>query len=182
MGKDWYYCVAVSRAGVEKRLATRLNNTFAKADMDAVGFLALCPEKDVLLQHQGLWVKERKPMIPGYIMIRSTADAPVVRTLLMDAHSGGSLLRYGDGSCALYGRDLAYAQWIFSYEGVIGISTVRLVEGNAVEVVSGPLKSMHGIVTKVEKKGRKVWVDFPMMQQVIKVSIGAEFLKSDENP
>jgi hypothetical protein len=39
---------------------------------------------------------------------------------------------------------------------------------------------MQGVIEKVEKKGRKVWINITMMNQVVKVSIGAEFLQPDE--
>jgi transcription antitermination factor NusG len=69
---------------------------------------------------------------------------------------------------------------VFSYDGLIGLSKVKFVPGNPVQVISGPLASMQGLVTKVEKKGRKAWVDLPMMGQIIRVSIGVEFLMSGE--
>jgi transcription antitermination factor NusG len=178
---DNYYCIALPRAGVESRLAKRLNKTFEKADAESVGFLALCPEKEVMLQHHGKWEKVTKPMTPGYVMVRSTANPLFVQNLLYDAGNGGRLLRYGnDGDYALYGRDLHYAQWVFSYDGLIGLSKVKFVPGNPVQVISGPLASMQGLVTKVEKKGRKAWVDLSMMGQIIRVSIGVEFLMSGE--
>ncbi|MCH3906887.1 MAG: KOW motif-containing protein [Sphaerochaeta sp.] len=178
---DFYYCIALPKAGIEIKIVKRLNRAFTMGNFEDIDFLSICPQKDVLLQHHGKWEKVKKPMIPGYLMVRTTAEPLFVQNLLYDGHCPGRLLRYGEnGGYALYGRDLAYAQWVFSYGGTIGLSKVRLVPGSHVQVISGPLKAMQGVIEKVEKKGRKVWINITMMNQVVKVSIGAEFLQPDE--
>ena len=105
----------------------------------------------------GKWTGKQKVLLPGYVFLYSEGEfnANLVRNLT-DLYK---VLSYDYGIRSLIGRDYEYAMWVWKYHGSIDTSKV-LTEGGSVKVVEGPLIDSNGIIKKLDKHKRKVWVEF----------------------
>lgn len=94
-------------------------------------------------------------LLPGYVFFDAECepDWEIVRR-----YSGVlKILRYGDGSCALHGDDLAFVKWLKRYEGVIDVSQVVKI-GTKIAFIGGPLVGMEARVLKVNKSRKSVQI------------------------
>lgn len=118
---------------------------------------ALFPKRMKTERQKGKWASVEKPMLPGYIFLYTReAGEPAqesAKALTQGLSNVLTVLRYGDGTSALRGRDQAFADWLWKQDGVIGISkAVRI--GDRVEIVEGPLKELGGTVKALDAHKR----------------------------
>ena len=67
------------------------------------------------------------------------------------------VLTYGDGSDTLMGRDLEFADWLWSLNGRIEVMQAVQI-GDRIEIVDGVFKRLHGTITKMDRRLRTVRV------------------------
>lgn len=96
-------------------------------------------------------------LLPGYIFACSTTQLDIRR--VCDLPHIQKVLRYPDGSAALYGRDRVFASWLMEHNGIVGVSSA-IMEGDRVKVISGPLKDLEGMIVKVDKRKQIAKVAF----------------------
>lgn len=68
------------------------------------------------------------------------------------------------GNWCLCGHDLRFAEWIFQYDGIMGLSQVYTV-GDRVHIHSGPLKDYGGSILKIDKRSRNGLVEIKFDQK-----------------
>ncbi|MCR5731428.1 MAG: KOW motif-containing protein, partial [Sphaerochaetaceae bacterium] len=131
------------------------------------------------------FIKCDQPMIPGYVMIHSEKELGVLnRNIRSMSQSSFGLLKYSDGSFELKGKDLEYAAWVFSFEGRITASKVKIIknikEGDTIVVVSGPLKDFKGKIIKLNKNSR-VLVEVDFLGDVKTINLPIDIVSIDHS-
>lgn len=101
--------------------------------------------------HQGDWTKRQIRMLPGYIFVYAPEPFDIDRLSFLDGLL--RILKYADGGHPLHGKDRAFADFIHRSNGQIGLSKAVLV-GSRVTITEGPLKSLEGLITAVDKRKR----------------------------
>ncbi len=94
-------------------------------------------------------------LIPGYVFFEGEKE-PTWNEVHHIDHVY-RLLTYGDGTKALYGQDLEFANWVKRHEGTIEVTKV-VKEGTKIRFVSGPLCDMDAKVIKVNKSRSQVQI------------------------
>lgn len=112
--------------------------------------------------------------IPGYVFFKARNDEGLVCGFPM--HSVYQLLRYDDGDWRLRADDAAFAAWLFRYQGILSFSKAYL-EGERVQLASGPLKDMEGQVLRIDRRGRSGQIAVHFGKQVFRVWLGFEFIQ-----
>ena len=59
----------------------------------------------------------------------------------------------------------------------VGLSQIRIDEGNEIRIVSGPLKNMEGMIRKIHLHRRMAEVEVPFMNQRTVIYLGIELLE-----
>ncbi|MFA6846339.1 MAG: transcription termination/antitermination NusG family protein [Sphaerochaetaceae bacterium] len=130
----------------------------------------------------GKWVDVRKPLIPSYFFARSSENLDQVADIVSKINYSLGFLTYkGEQRTALLkGRDMDYASWVFSNNGEIKKSKVVLYPNQKIKVISGPLAMLHGKILRVDKHQRKILIEIQIATNVVRVSLGAEFVAPEE--
>jgi len=130
----------------------------------------------------GKWVEVKKPLIPSYFFVRSPEDLDQVADIISKVNDSLGFLTYkGEHKTALLkSKDMDYASWVFSNNGEIKKSKVILCPNQKVKVISGPLASLQGRILRVDKHQRKILVEIQIATNVVRVSLGAEFVTPTE--
>ena len=161
-----FACVCV-RAGAERRAAGYINQMWP--GVDATGL-----ERVFYRSVNGVRHTEKQQLMSGYIFLRLYELPPATEL----PHIPGFIrvLDYRPGEWELAGSDLAFAEYVFANNGVLGISKACKI-GDRIRLVEGPLKDMEGSILKMDRHrknglveigyhGRsfQVWLPFDVVQ------------------
>lgn len=158
------YCM-LCRTGAEKSVANNISKHYPE-------WIAIAPVKIQQVKRQGQWENHEQILLPGYIFLFSENDLPI--DLRSQVNHLYRALEYGKGLRRLTGTDAEYAAWIYRHQGAIGSSKVIFGEGQAVQVIDGPLLDCQGTIIKLDKHKRRAMVEFSFDGQKRVVSISVE--------
>ena len=108
------------------------------------------------VQKDGAWKEAVYPLLPGYVFVYSDEEENR-RAEFSGLNHVIRVLTYGDGSDALTGRDLEFAQWLWSLNGRIEIMKAAQI-GDRVEIIDGVFRQLRGTVTRMDRRRRTVRV------------------------
>ena len=111
-------------------------------------------------------------MMPGYVFFRA---APDVNIFAYRRRADVLRVLCNDGSWALRGDDLAFAEQMHAHQGMLGMSKVYH-EGEKVVIVSGPLKELEAVIRKVDRHNRNGLVHIAFGGKEIKVWLPFEYV------
>lgn len=161
-----YGCLYV-RAGREQKTVDMIQRFFPDVKALAVG----------QLKHQsknGVKSIVNSILLPGYVLFQADKDFEVRRFYSMEHVV--RLLKYEDLSWALRGDDLAFAQWIYRLNGLIGLSKAYR-EGTMVRIKEGPLKDFDGQIIRVDSRNRNAQVSFGFDKQAFTAWLAFEWME-----
>ncbi|MCH3917327.1 MAG: hypothetical protein LKE40_07680 [Spirochaetia bacterium] len=153
-----YYCIS-SRVGAENKLIPHLQKEFERTFEDADDVEIVFPYKLIRERHGKVYVETKKPLLPGYILLRTEQELGYyARDIHQNPYCFGLVRNRVDNTFRMFGNDIAYAEWVYTYDGLIKPSKVTLELGSVVRVVSGPLVDCCGEVAKVDKRSKKIGI------------------------
>ena len=120
-------------------------------------------------------VKTREESIafPGYVFFRAPAETDIMAQFPRD--NVIRLLMPEAKRWQLAGEDERFVEWLFQYDGLLGISQAYK-EGDKIKIVSGPLKDMEGKIKRVDKRGCSGQVILSFYGKEIPVWLGFELI------
>lgn len=104
----------------------------------------------------GAWTEVVFPLMLGYVFVYSEGEADRFAGFRSLNHVI-RVLTYGDGSDTLMGRDLEFADWLWSLNGRIEVMQAVQI-GDRIEIVDEVFKRLHGTITKMDRRRRTVRV------------------------
>lgn len=113
-------------------------------------------------------------LLPGYVLFQADEDFEVRRFYSLEHVV--RLLKYEDRQWMLRGDDLAFAQWIYRMNGLIGLSKAYR-EGTMVRIAEGPLKDFAGKIVRVDSRNRNAQVAFGFDKQVFTAWLAFEWME-----
>ncbi len=140
---------------------------------------AVAPMRTMQEKRNGKWIGKEKVLLPGYVFLYSENDFDT--NLIRNLTDLYKVLSYDYGIRSLVGKDYEYAMWIWKYHGSIDTSKVLTV-GSSVKVVEGPLLDSNGVIKKLDKHKRKVWVEFDFDGISRMIVLSAVCVDSMDNP
>ncbi len=141
-------CVGFCFSGSEALHADRLN--------DYDGIRAIVPLKTKREKKAGAWHEFDMRIMPGYIFIYAL-DFDALKAAA--SRCAVRLLTYDGEQHSLYGSDLEFARYLWTHDGVIGVS-LAASEGDRLIVLEGPLKGNEAIIRRIDKRHMLVQVEF----------------------
>lgn len=125
---------------------------------------AIFPQKVKRLRTRGVFQELSVPLFPGYVFVYS--DTALHPASIAKVQDGLRILRYGDDSDgALVGADRAFADLLWSQDGLIGVMKAVRV-GECVEIVDGFFKAFKGRVIAMDKRRQTVKVELDVVGSV----------------
>ena len=136
------------------------------------------PRKKLKIRKGGQTKDVIKPLYPGYIFIIgkwNINDAKKIIQLSGVVKFIGGLFSPG----TLKNEEKEIINKI-TKDGIAGFSQV-IKENTKIKVISGPLKELEGVIQSVDRRKQKAIVNLPLLNSVVKVTLGFEYLESNEN-
>ena len=146
------------------------------------------PTRIMRKKFHGEWTKVREKLLPGYVFV-TTEDAAAFFFQLKKIPLLTRLL----------GRDLEYfvrltgpeEQWLErllrqsgtgsgskgNEKNEVGLSQIDIQEGNAIRIVSGPLKDLEGMIRKINLHKMIAEVEVPFMNGKTVIHLGIEMVE-----
>lgn len=165
-GKIAYGCVFCI-SGKELYVACQLERL-----TDCIRARAVCQTKRYTIR--GKTTLKNVVVFPGYVLFEAPESCDIFRFTQDDESL--SVLTYTDGDWRLYGDDRTYAQWVFQYNGLIGLSKGYQI-GDRVQIIDGPLKDIEGCITRIDRRNRSGQVTLRFGGRELKVWLGFEIIK-----
>lgn len=120
---------------------------------------ALFPLKTKRYRGKNEWLREKAPVLPGYVFVYLTEAEAAHIGSFKELPQVIRILHYGDeGAWRLSGADLAFADWVWRQNGTI--STIDAVQiGDHIEIIDTELKRLRGRVARMDRRKRTVMLE-----------------------
>lgn len=166
MPKRAYGCVFCI-TGKEQEVAERIQLVCPEVRATAVvqeKYKSVCGRKS----------KVKAVVLPGYVFFDAPDDPDAVLHFPMV-----DIIRILKGNglhWQLTGDDHEFARWLFSCQGCLAFSTAYR-EGDRIRILSGPLKDMEGMITRVDKRGRSGQVTVRFFDREVRLWLGFDLVE-----
>lgn len=91
---------------------------------------------------------DRRVFLPGYLFLYTNEE--LCSGVTQKLGNVYRILGYGDEIAELSGYDRAFAEWLYINDGIVGISRIRVRDGN-LSVSSGPMRFFLNKIIKIDK-------------------------------
>ena len=156
----WY--VLQVRTGTEENIRTQCRNNIPEAVLTRC-FIPYYEEKRRI---RGTWTVVRKVLFPGYVF--AVTDRP-------DDLGLTKLLGTGQEIVPLTEEEKNFLEELGGREQIVAMSE-GIIEGDQVIVTKGPLKGKEGMIRKIDRHKRKVWLEVKMFGKMQRVEAGLEIV------
>jgi transcription termination/antitermination protein NusG len=139
---------------------------------------AFLPQKKLKIRKMGKTRDVIKPLYPGYIFVIgkwNIKDAKKITQLPGAVKFIGGL--FSPGTLQIQEKEIINK---ITKEGIAGYSQV-IKEGSKIKIISGPLKELEGVIQSVDRRKQKAIVNLLLLNSVVKVTLGFEYMESNEN-
>ena len=151
----WY--VLQVRTGTEENIRTQCRNNIPEA---------------VLIR--GTWTVVRKVLFPGYVFAVTDRPDDLYQSL-KQVIGLTKLLGTGQEIVPLTEEEKNFLEELGGREQIVAMSE-GIIEGDQVIVTKGPLKGKEGMIRKIDRHKRKVWLEVKMFGKMQRVEAGLEIV------
>ena len=95
-------------------------------------------------------------MLPGYVFLYMNVTRGRFDDILRLQHVI-RLLTYNDGTSALIGHDLEFADLLRRLDGQIDVMKAVQI-GDRIEIIDGVFKQLHGTITRMDRRRKTICV------------------------
>jgi transcriptional antiterminator NusG len=165
---DQWYCVFVVTGSEDKareRIKYRLQN----------GFTVVVPKRKLRVRRGGVWRTEKRPLLPGYVLINGEIDTDTYYRL-KNIPDVLRLLKTGAQPARINPDEMAILSKLMCNSEEIGFSEI-LVENGIVRVIDGPLFSLEGIIKSIDHRKQRAKVILNFLGEERTVDLGISILK-----
>ncbi len=166
----WY--VVQTLKGKEEKVLINIERDISKEQEKAFVL-----ENERMYRIKGKWIKDRKPLFPGYLFVE-TKDPTDFDVRLRKRYRPLKLLRMDGAITPLKPDEEEYFKLLGGSEHI-----VRYSEGyrrkDKVEITSGAFKGYKGEIKKLDRHNRQAKIELPLLGQMIEVEIGLGIVKSE---
>ncbi len=163
----WY--VMQVRVGSEERIAQQCNITIPKSVLRK----SFIPYNEAKYKFHGEWVTLKRRIFLGYVFLDTDHIEEVIQYLNRMADMT-KVLGVGDEIVPLTDEEVDFLLQLGGEEQIVRLSEIML-DGSAVTVLNGPLKGKEGLIKKIDKHKRKIYLETEMFNRKQRIEIGFEF-------
>ena len=170
LNEKWYVLQVVTNK--EERVLSHILKSETK------NLIPYLPKKVLKIKKAGVQKDQIKPLYPGYLFIIGKWDILEAKSLVK--FPGAVKFIGGINVPGFLTRDEKEMIIKITKNGIVEYSKV-IKEGSKIKVVSGPLKELEGVIVSVDRRKQKAVVKLPLLNSIVKVTLGFEFINVDEN-
>ena len=152
---------------------TGAEHTVCDEIQKSIGIPAFYPTWVRELRIKDRFAERAESMLPGYVFVYPNSLSCIGQIARMEKVL--RVLQYGDGSCSLYGEDLAFASWILEQQGQVGLSRAMMV-GDRMVIIDGPMKHYEGQIKRIDKHNRYAQIKIAFEGMTRTVQLGFQWM------
>jgi len=168
-----WYVIQVKSGDEEKTL--KQCRKIISDDILIEGFI---PRYEEMKRYQGKWHKQQSILFPGYIFLVSD-DVASLYHRLEKVTSLTKILGTGDEIVPLNEREIELIQRFGKKERVVTMSKGIMVNDKVI-VTEGPMVGNEGLIRKIDRHKRKVYLEVPMFGRMVEMQVGLEIVEKIE--
>lgn len=169
----WY--VMQVRTGTEETIRKQCERQISRAVLRR-SFIPYYEEKK---KYEGEWHIRERVLFPGYVFLVAEEVGELIEGLKRVVGLT-KLLSVGDDIIPLSAEEVAFLLKMGGEEQLMCLST-GIIEGDRVQVLSGPLKGMESSIRKIDRHKRKAWLEVRMFGRTVEMQMGLEILWKKES-
>jgi transcriptional antiterminator NusG len=154
-----------------------------KEQLDTSEFMPFVPLQENLFKKAGIVKKEQKPLFPGYVFIQSEVEGQdflkKINPLVYNSSDIVCVLKYSETEISMRESERQMLLRLCNEDHCIE-SSCGILEGDRINIISGPLKGLESIIKKVNRHKRQAWVEIEFMGEIRLVCIGLDIVKKIE--
>jgi transcription termination/antitermination protein NusG len=136
------------------------------------------PKKILKIKKSGVQKDQVKPLYPGYIFIFGYWDLSEAKVMLKTP--GAVKFIGGINAPGILTKEEKELIAKITKNGVAEYSKVIKI-GSKIKIVSGQLKELEGVIESVDRRKQKAVVKLPLLNSIVKVTLGFEYINENEN-
>lgn len=164
----WY--VLQVRTGTEESIRTQCRSNISEAVLQRC-FIPYYEEKRRI---RGTWTVLKKVLFPGYVFV-VTDQLDELYQSLKAVIGLTKLIGTGKEIVPLTEEERGFLLELGGEDQIVAMSE-GIIEGDKVIVTRGPLKGKEGMIRKIDRHKRKVWLELKMFGKLQKVETGLEIV------
>lgn len=146
-------CAVAVRAGRESAVARRVLRVAEGAALDAFVL-----RRELMRREEGAWRVRRDVLFPGYVIVETHDPELLAQRLEILATQVQVLRGAGNAVATLTEHEAAMVRALGGRTHTVGVSVGEIVS-NRLNVISGPLMGLEGLVTKINRHKRIAYLD-----------------------
>lgn len=165
----WY--VVQTMAGQERKVQSRISQKVIRGRETAFVF-----DNERMYRIKGEWIKDRKPLFPGYLFVTTDEPESFDARLRNEIH-GRSLLKVDGRVMPIRAEEEEYLKRIGGDEHVARFSEGYRI-GDRVEITRGAFAGYNGVIKKLDRHNREAKIILSLFGRGVEVDIGLAIVKS----
>lgn len=150
--------------------------------LDPDQYQFLWPRRKLTIRRRGKRVETITPVFPGYIFVESDS---IPRQIVQVAKRLPGFYRFLDSNeqiRPLDTHDQDLVAHFIRFGEIVGKSDVTFDANNRIQVVSGPLSGLEGMIVKVDKRKRRAKIRLDLYNDSFLVDFGFEIIAPASSP
>lgn len=126
----------------------------------------------------GEWHMQNEILFPGYVFLISDHPDELAESLRR-VIGMTKLLKTGEEITPLSQQEIALLQKLGKEDLEIEMST-GIIEGDRVQILTGPLLGMEGMIKKIDRHKRMAYLEVKMFGRTVEMKVGLEIIKKEK--
>ncbi len=140
----------------------------------------IIPKRQLRERQEGLWKEILKPIFPGYILVRGYMNYNDCYAIRRMNHVLRVLSDFTGEPSRIQPSEIAVLLKLLQNGEVIRPSKA-IDMGDRIEIVDGPLRTLHGIVQSVNRRKSRARIVLNFLQKERKVDVSLQIIRLAEN-
>lgn len=134
------------------------------------------PRREMMKRIDGVWVKRREILFPGYVFVQTDDPVGVQQALHAVPAFARMLTSSGDTFVPLTHDEVTWINVHADAETHVVEMSKGFIEGDCVVVTLGPLRGQEASIARIDRHKRLAWVDMNMFGRHKMIRIGLEIV------
>ena len=134
------------------------------------------PRRSLRIRRRGYWKNTLAPIFPGYIFMQAEGINADMYWRCRKIPGFSHFLRSNDHIIPLSARDQDLLQHFVTFGQIVDKSLVHFDKDKRIQIVSGPLKGLEGLIVKVNRRKGRAKVRLDLYEESFFIDFGFEDL------
>ena len=168
----WY--VIQVHTGTEEKVCRQCGQIIDRSILER----CFIPRFQQKIRFLGEWHMQNEILFPGYVFLISDHPDDLAESLRR-VIGMTKLLKTGEEITPLAPQEIGLLQKLGKEDQEIEMST-GIIEGDRVQILTGPLLGMEGMIKKIDRHKRMAYLDVEMFGRRVEMRVGLEIIKKEK--